>query len=134
MTKQRAEIGFSSALEELDPKEWEPKPEERREKKQVPRDDIRKVAKAAGFNSREASVAVEEAPAEAIRPARTGRIFQTGRNNQINLKVRTEDKESFYQICDQNKWVQGYTFQRALEALQRELEKEGEASQPGDRL
>lgn len=134
MTKRRAGIGFSSSLEELDPKEWQPKPEEKRERKQVRRDDIHKAARAAGFNSREAPVAVEESPAETIRPPRTGRIFQTGRNNQINLKVRTEDKESFYQICDQNKWVQGYTFQRALEALQRELEKEGKTSQPGDRL
>lgn len=136
MTKQRASIGFSSSLEELDPAEWKPKPEQKREKKPVRRDDIHKVAKSVGFNSREAPAAVEEPPSpEPAKPIPTGRKFQTGRNNQMNLKVRTEDKNDFYEICDNLNWVQGYAFQRALEALKRELKKAGpEASQTGDRL
>ncbi|MGE0269609.1 MAG: stability/partitioning determinant [Candidatus Omnitrophota bacterium] len=120
MAKQRAEIGFSSSLEDFNPEEWKPKPEPRSGNKSVPAEDIQKVAKASGFNSREA-VAVEEPPPQL---ARNRRVYRTGRTEQINLKIREEDRAVFYDIANEHSWVLGYTFQRAIEALQRELQAE----------
>jgi len=132
MTKQRADIGFGSAFEEIDPMEWKNASKAAEEKPKPPREEIRKVAQKSGFKSREAAPpapAPVESVAIAPRPMREGRIYRTGRSEQLNLKVRSEDKSGFYDICDQNHWVQGYTFQRAIEALRRELESSGKSSQ-----
>lgn len=123
MTKQRAEIGFASALDELEVTDWSPKPAEKKERPPVPTEDIQKAAKATGFNSRESATVKEEKKRVA-----EGRVYRTGRSDQLNLKVRPEDKNGFYEICDQNKWVQGFAFQRALEALQREQNAEKKKS------
>lgn len=40
----------------------------------------------------------------------------------MNLKVRAETRELFYRLNDSQGWVQGYTFERAVQALQKELE------------
>lgn len=116
MTKQRATLGFTDELEQLNPQEWGldsmPKPKAR----PIPDEEIKKVAQATGFKSRESVVA---APEPVLR--REGRIHRTGRSEQLNLKVRTVDKEKFYALCDQQEWVLGLGFQRAIEALEREL-------------
>ena len=107
MSKQRAEIGFDSNLETLDPKEWEtPKGKGSPIHPDIPKEEIRKVAEQSGFTSREGR-----------------RIHRTGRSEQLNLKVRHSDKQALYDICDQKGWVLGETFQYALEALQRDLKR-----------
>jgi hypothetical protein len=125
MTKQRATLGFTDELEQLNPQEWGldsmPKPKTR----PIPNEEIQKVAQATGFKSRE-SVA---APPEPVF-RREGRIHRTGRSEQLNLKVRTVDKERFYALCDQQEWVLGLGFQRAIEALERELKT---TSSPSDK-
>ncbi|MBS0155149.1 MAG: hypothetical protein JSS38_11175 [Nitrospira sp.] len=132
MTKQRTEIGFGTSFEEIDPTEWKREPKPVDEKPKPPREEIRKVAQKSGFNSREAAPAPKpvETVTVAPQPVREGRIYRTGRSEQLNLKVRGEDKTGFYAICDHNHWVQGYTFQRAIEALRRELESSGTSPQP----
>lgn len=128
MTKKRAEIGFSQSFEDLDLSAFKPEPESRTPAPKPPKEEIRKVAHKTGFQSREAPP--ESVPAPAPQPARAGRIYRTGRSEQLNLKVRGEDKTGFYAICDRKHWVQGYTFQRAMEALERELTREEKDGAP----
>jgi hypothetical protein len=131
MTKQRANIGFADTLEDLKPTDWKPEPDKKPAKAKAPREEIRRVAQATGFKSREAVSAPIPAPTEEVAPmpVREGRIYRTGRSEQLNLKVRGVDKTGFYSICDRNHWVQGYTFQRAIEALERELKEAGQGTQ-----
>jgi hypothetical protein len=42
---------------------------------------------------------------------------------QLNIKARAEAIEAFYAITDRENWVLGETFERAVEALKRELEQ-----------
>ena len=120
MTKQRTEIGFADSLEDLKPDDWQPAAIQKSVKSKPPHEDIRKIAQATGFKSREAAPVSPPREEVVAQPVREGRLFRTGRSEQLNLKVRGVDKTSFYSICDRNHWVQGYTFQRAIEALERE--------------
>ena len=79
-----------------------------------PPEAIREVSERANFQSRE--------PAPRL-PKKADRRHRTGRNEQLNLKVRGDARDLFYRINDAQGWVQGYTFERAVQALQRELEK-----------
>ncbi|MGE0372930.1 MAG: stability/partitioning determinant [Gammaproteobacteria bacterium] len=83
----------------------------------VVKDQVRAVSEAANFRSREPK------PAAAAAPKREQRRYRTGRNIQLNIKARAADVEAFYDIADRQKWVLGETFQRAIEALTRELER-----------
>lgn len=49
------------------------------------------------------------------------RRHRTGRSEQLNLKVRAEARDLFYRLSDAQGWVQGYAFERAVQALQKEL-------------
>ena len=60
------------------------------------------------------------APAEERREQRR---YRTGRNQQLNLKVRAQDAAAFYAIADAEGWVLGDVFARAVAALARELER-----------
>jgi hypothetical protein len=77
-------------------------------------EQVRGIAEQAGFRSR------EPAPPAATRDVRR---YRTGRNQQLNLKVRAEDAAAFYAVADAQGWVLGETFAHAIAALQRELSK-----------
>jgi hypothetical protein len=128
MSKQRAEIGFGSSFETLDPDEWKPAAADAAASPKPPRDQIRKVARSAGFESREAPPAAitEQIPAAAAKPVRKRVPYTTGRNIQTNIKTRLQDDTEFKDISAAMKWPQGYTFQRAVEALKRELQASGQ--------
>ncbi len=80
---------------------------------------VRDVAEQAGFRSREAP-----APAPLEEPGRREpRRYRTGRNVQLNLKVRREAVDAFYKLADGQGWVLGEAFERAVAALGREMEK-----------
>ena len=84
---------------------------------------IREVSEAANFRSRE-----PRAAAPAKKPAaRTPRQYRTGRNIQLNIKVRAAAADAFYALADQQEWVLGETFERAVDALKRELAAEEKA-------
>jgi len=83
----------------------------------VRQEQVRAVAEAAQFQSREA----RPAPAPTTTAKREPRRYRTGRNTQLNIKARTEAIESFYAIADKQGWVLGETFERAINALKREL-------------
>jgi hypothetical protein len=84
---------------------------------------VRGVAEQAGFRSREPGLPAPPEGALVQEPPsrREVRRYRTGRNQQLNLKVRAEDAEAFYALADQHGWVLGETFARAVAALQREV-------------
>ena len=77
-----------------------------------PSEQVRGVAEQAGFRSR------EPLPPAEPRPIRR---YRTGRNQQLNLKVRAEDAAAFYAIADAQGWVLGETFAHAITALQQKI-------------
>jgi hypothetical protein len=117
MTEQRASI-FSDD-EELDISAFKPKPPAKpAETPAAGLDKVRVVSEAANFRSREP----KPAPIAPLR--REQRRHRTGRNVQLNIKARAEAIEAFYAITEREKWVLGETFERAIEALKRELARE----------
>ena len=80
---------------------------------------VRDVAEQAGFRSRE----VAASSAESKTPRREPRRYRTGRNVQLNLKVRREAVDAFYRLADGQGWVLGEAFERAVNALELELSK-----------
>lgn len=88
--------------------DFQPKPPARPEQ-------VKAIAEEAGFRSREP---VTTPPAK-----REQRRYRTGRNQQLNLKVRAQDAEAFYAIADAQGWVLGEAFARAIAALARELDQ-----------
>ena len=69
----------------------------------APPEQVRGVAEQEGFRSREP------------------RRYRTGRNVQLNLKVRQEAVDAFYRLADERGWVLGEAFERAVSALETEL-------------
>src|SRR3954462_11594152 len=113
MAAERASI-FSDD-KDLDISGFKPKPPGKLVDAAVPVERVRAVSEAAQFRSR-----APKPPAE--KPARRApRRHRTGRNVQLNIKARAEAVEAFYAIADREKWVLGETFERAIEALNREL-------------
>ena len=83
-------------------------------KSKVSKEEIRQVSEQTGFPSRIAS------PASAEK--RVQRRRRTGRNMQLNLKVTPETAARFTRIADTKGWVQGELLEKALDALEREME------------
>ncbi|MGE4046484.1 MAG: hypothetical protein AB7F35_16620 [Acetobacteraceae bacterium] len=87
----------------------------------IPRETIRTVSEAANFRSRDPK------PASADTARREQRRHRTGRNVQLNIKARAEAVEAFYALADQENWVLGETFERAIEALRDQLARSRQA-------
>jgi hypothetical protein len=105
MTAERASL-FGQE-DDFDLSGFKPKPPAKPEQ-------VRDVAEQAGFRSREAKV-------EAAK--REPRRHRTGRNIQLNLKVRREAVDAFYTIADDQGWVLGEAFEHAIAALEESLRK-----------
>jgi hypothetical protein len=86
-------------------------------------EQVKAVAEAARFRSREPTTKQPPAPAK-----RQPRRYRTGRNVQFNVKASQETVDAFYAISDREGWVLGETLEHALEALQRELQEGGGGS------
>lgn len=119
-SSERADLGFSEVLAELDIDEWQPKkPNRRFDQSQI--EDSNLVAEASGFKSREPkarkSSSLMGAGQGGVTPPRRRR---TGRNAQFNLKAKPETIEAYCFIADQQGWGLGETLERAVELLQRE--------------
>ena len=110
MPEQRASI---FGTDDLDVGAFKPKPAAEPAAKP---EQVREVSEAASFRSREPK---PEPTAQPVR--REQRRHRTGRNVQLNIKARAEAVEGFYAIADRQNWVLGETFERAIEALNREL-------------
>ncbi len=82
-------------------------------------EQVRDVAEHAGFRSREAAAPVVPSAA----PSREPRRYRTGRNIQLNLKVRREAVDAFYRIADAKGWVLGEAFEYAVTALEKSIQE-----------
>ena len=112
-----ARAGVFDAEDELDVSGFAPKKVESGSKPVAP-EQVRAVSEGSSFRSREP--AGRTAP-PAARPRREPRLYRTGRNIQLNVKVRQETLDSLYELSDQQGWVLGETLEHALKALRREL-------------
>jgi hypothetical protein len=117
MSKTRASIFGGDETEVLDVTSFAPKTGT--EDKAPAAEHVRAVAQAANFKSREPTTVKAEPKATKRSPRR----YRTGRNVQLSVKALAATVDAFYAITDQQRWVLGYTLQRAIEALQRELKK-----------
>jgi len=118
MTKKRASIFQESDGEALDLRSFAPKAAI--DTKAPPAEQVRAVTEAARFPSREPNTA----PKIETQFKRANRRYRTGRNVQFAVKASRETVDAFYAITDSHPgWFLGYTLQRAIEALQRELKK-----------
>jgi hypothetical protein len=114
MSKTRASIFGDDETTALDLGSFAPKSVP--DVKAPPAEQVRAVAQAANFPSRESATAkLAKARSRPIRQ------YRTGRNVQLSVKALSETVDTFYAITDEQGWVLGYTLQRAMEALQREL-------------
>ena len=108
MAKQRTDLGFDSALDDLG--SFDPKPKTL-QRPRTPKNETAKAAKAAGFKSREPRT---EPKQKAIRGRRTGR------NTQFNIKAKPETIAAYCDIADANGWGLGETLEHAVELLRKE--------------
>lgn len=83
---------------------------------ETPPEAIRTISEASNFRSREPGSIKREKPVQ-----REPRRYRTGRNVQLNIKVRSETLDSFYALADRQGWVLGETLERAIAALTKEL-------------
>jgi len=90
----------------------------------MPPEILRAVSEASSFRSREPVPAEKPALKKQESFKREPRRYRTGRNVQLNIKVRSETLDSFYKIADREGWVLGETFEKAIAALDRELSTE----------
>lgn len=124
----------ASAFEDdLDLSGFAPKTDTKTDAKAAPRPaEIKAIAKQARFHEREVPLApppptpVPTATLAPLTAERAPRRYRTGRNRQINIKASDETINALYAIADAQGWVLGETLERALGALQREL-NEGRA-------
>jgi hypothetical protein len=115
MSKSRASI--FEEVQQLDVGSFAPK--SAIDTKAPPAEEVRAVTQAAHFRSREAT-----GPKPETQAKRAARQYRTGRNVQFNVKALKETVDAFYAISEAQGWVLGYTLQRAVETLQRELKNQ----------
>jgi hypothetical protein len=117
MSKERANLGFSDALEDVGTTVWPQKPTKRTGLPSIDRQPEKEAtalaAERAGFRSREPKAA---ATAELV----TVRRRRTGRNAQFNLKAKPETIKAFCDIADLHGWGLGETLEKAVELLMKE--------------
>jgi hypothetical protein len=123
MTKVRADIFDDDETPPLDLTGFAPKAGV--DPKAPPPEQVRAVSQAAKFTSREPSTVTKPDPkVKATAKKREPRRHRTGRNVQLSVKASIETVDAFYAVTEsQPGWVLGYTLQRAIEALQRELKQ-----------
>lgn len=108
---------------DLDLSSFAPKP--KTDTQAPPAAAIKAIAEKANFRSREPSaknISIPEAQKSSSK--RPPRVHRTGRNVQFNVKASRETVEDIYAITEAHPgWVLGYTLERAVAALKRELEE-----------
>jgi hypothetical protein len=117
MTGKRASVFENGEDGELDLSTFKPTVGERTGP--LP-EQVRAISEAVKFPSREARISK---PSPVTEQKIGQRRYRTGRNMPITIKAKPEHVQGFNAICDKQNWVQGYTFERALAALERELAK-----------
>lgn len=139
MSKERADLGFADALDDLDLSEFKPKPAKAANDRPS-KAATAKAAEASGFKSREAKPVQDETMMPAVSVPDASRVGQgadtapklpetiqqrrrrTGRNAQFNLKARPETIDAYCALADRMGWGLGETLERAVELLEREYQ------------
>ena len=142
MSKERADLGFADALDDLDLSEFKPKPVKAANDRPS-KAATAKAAEASGFKSREAKPVLDETAkpdrsiaegvlvgqGATIAPKMPETIQQrrrrTGRNAQFNLKARPETIDAYCALADRMGWGLGETLERAVALLEKEYGKAG---------
>jgi hypothetical protein len=115
--------GRADPFADMDLTDFTPKPALR---PPVDRDVIRQVSEQNQFLSR---VAAQPEPILEAKPLRRRGRPRTGRSVQFNMKVTQATSDRFIRLADAQGWVFGEMLERALDALERELEvKAGNAA------
>lgn len=140
MSKERADLGFADALDDLDLSEFKPKPVKAANDRPS-KAATAKAAEASGFKSREAKTVQDETAkpdrsiadgvlvgqGDTIAPKMPETIQQrrrrTGRNAQFNLKARPETIDAYCALADRMGWGLGETLERAVALLEKEYGK-----------
>lgn len=115
MGRDRTDLGFSEALDDLDLNEFTPR------KSPVPRrtsEETSRAAEAAGFRSREPKIADTSPDSAGEGGAAPQRRRRTGRNAQFNLKARPETIAAYCALADQMGWGLGETLEKAVALLE----------------
>ena len=114
------------AADDLDLSRFQPKAGP--DKDALPAEQVRAIAEASNFPSREPKPRHAPAPPEEhatasapVMPRRQPRRHRTGRTMQLNARTTPQTVEAFYAIADAQGWLVGETIEHALAALQREL-------------
>ena len=68
--------------------------------------------------------AVKTKPAIDMGGMRRSQYYRTGRNTQLNIKARLDDRERLKILCNQQEWVAGQALEYALDALEQKLKNE----------
>ena len=142
MSKERADLGFADALDDLDLSEFKPKPIKAANDRPS-KAATAKAAEASGFKSREAKTVQDETAkpdmsiAEGVLVGKEADIApkmpetiqqrrrRTGRNAQFNLKARPETIDAYCALADRMGWGLGETLERAVALLEKEYGKAG---------
>lgn len=142
MSKERADLGFADALDDLDLSEFKPKPVKAANDRPS-KAATAKAAEASGFKSREAKPVQDETAkpdrstaegvlvgqgadtAPKVPEAIQQRRRRTGRNAQFNLKARPETIDAYCALADRMGWGLGETLERAVALLEKEYGKAG---------
>ena len=90
-------------------------------------DQISAVAERANFPSRQPKPAAPVAPPATPVPKRVPRRHRTGRTAPLSARTTPATLDLLYAIADAQGWLVGQTIEKALDALQRELQKPGRA-------
>lgn len=115
MGRDRADLGFSEALDDLDLSEFTPR------KSPVPRrspEETSRAAEASGFQSREPKVANTSLVGAGEGGSVPQRRRRTGRSSQFNLKARPETIAAYCALADRMGWGLGETLEKAVELLE----------------
>ena len=138
--RARADLGFGpepglasaapTALADFDPAQWAPASRPASDPRAA-----RQAAAHAGFRSRERGPDRDPviapagqgapAPASASGPEAAPRRRRTGRNAQLNLKVRPATIDAFCALADARGWGLGETLEHAVALLEREYGRPG---------
>lgn len=87
-------------------------------------DAVRAVSEASKFPSRQPVKTAPQVRATTPSSKREPRRCKTGRNVQLNIKVRSEVFDSFYTLADRQGWMVGEALESAFAALEKELARE----------
>ncbi len=120
MGRDRADLGFGDALNDLDLSEFKPR---QAPVSRPPSGETSRAAEAAGFRSREPK-GTENAVGGAGEGARQRRR-RTGRTAQFNLKARPETIATYCALADRMGWGLGETLEKAVELLEERYGQEG---------